>query len=121
MAKKCLVSNDCEKCQLKDCVPLYSCIYCESINIIRYGHNYKRTQNWYCKSCHHKFIGSDHIVKMHYEKEVIIDVINLLQSGLGEFRVARAINKEYGINISPSTIHRWKHKFLNKGVKNGFD
>ena len=34
------------------------CKYCDSNNVIRYGH-FKDSQGWWCKVCHRKFADDD--------------------------------------------------------------
>lgn len=66
------------------------CIYCRSKNIIKNGTTKTRKQQYFCKSCHKRFL--EFYSYRAYERNINAQIIQLTKEGLGIRNTARVLH-----------------------------
>jgi transposase-like protein len=88
---------------------IFTCKFCSSKNIIKYGH-FKSRQLWWCKDCKRKFSGRIAISEL--------PVMNMYYNrGYSFHDISDRIYKKYNFFVSEATIFRWINKYSRMGYE----
>ena len=82
------------------------CKFCNSRNVIRYGH-FKRAQYWWCKGCRRKFVNNKALPRMRYSSEEISLAARMFFHGISIKAIRGSLLQEYNDYPSPSTVYYW--------------
>lgn len=93
------------------------CKFCNSRNVIKYGH-YKDRQRWWCKACQRKFAGSSTIPRMRTPAQEVLAVLKeYYNKGMPLRSIRDEVNRKYNSNVSEATVHRWIDKYCRLCVR----
>lgn len=99
------------------------CTYCGGDNIIKIGSRHTargKKQRYYCKKCNRSFVSKRDNEFVEYKKEYK-DTAGKLYCSLNNLLtkdIIKIINKEYGINVSTSTVSRWINDYIHENLEN---
>jgi transposase-like protein len=104
--------------KFKDRVPFnatineINCVFCNSKDIIRYGH-LKNKQCWWCKHCHRKFTEGNILPGMRIPFKEYSLAVRMYFSGVPLKIIRRQLWEEYGYSPSAATIYKWIYRIIN--------
>ncbi len=90
-----------------------SCKFCNSKNVIRYGH-FKNEQRWWCKDCERKFADNGALPGMKTPTNQISSAISMYYEGMSLNAIRRQIEQDHNNYPSDSTVYEWIDKYTQK-------
>lgn len=95
---------------------MVECIYCESLDVIKWGFNYvkdEKIQKYKCLTCKRYFSFPDRFPKHHESAEIVSYSIDLYLKGLSYHVIARQILEQFGLPIDHVTIYYWIQRYTD--------
>jgi len=102
---------------VKEKIPVASCKFCNSLEIIKYGKKSGK-QVYKCKSCNRKFVDNIDFENTKYNPKIIALTLDLYFRGLSLRKVSQHLKQFYDLEVSYMTVHRWIEKYI--GIMNEY-
>ena len=102
---------------VKEKIPVASCKFCNSLEIIKYGKKSGK-QVYKCKSCNRKFVDNIDFENTKYNPKIIALTLDLYFRGLSLRKVSQHLKQFYDLDVSYMTVHRWIEKYI--GIMNEY-
>lgn len=93
----------------------FSCKYCSSTNIVRYGQT-GGVQYWWCKECKRKFADNDAITGMKTPLTQVSAALGMYYRGMSIDEIRYQIDQQTNNCPSDSTVYEWITRFTSEAV-----
>jgi len=91
------------------------CKYCRSKDIEFYGHS-KGIKQYYCNSCHRKFVANGALPGMKTSTDIIAGALNCYYGGMSLYNIVNNIKQQTNKDFTEVGIKNWINRFTETAL-----
>ena len=104
--------EDVVKAVVVEDIPLPTCKFCESHEVIRYGKKNGK-QNYFCKRCQRKFVNNGEFQRLKTSPQLITLTLDLYFKGVSLRKITDHLQQFHELNVSHVTVYNWIERYVS--------